>query len=60
MEVLASIKSDQLLKKYMHLLIVRGLFLDISEAFDKVWYEGIIFKLNQIWKIVAFHKKPPK
>ena len=26
---------------------VRGVFLDISKAFDKVWYKGIIFKLQQ-------------
>ena len=26
---------------------VRGVFLDISEAFDKVWLKGIIFKLKQ-------------
>ena len=25
---------------------VRGVFLDISKAFDKVWHDGIIFKLR--------------
>ena len=25
---------------------VRGVFLDISKAFDKIWHDGIIFKLQ--------------
>ena len=28
-------------------LEVRGIFLYISKAFDKVWHDGLIFKLHQ-------------
>ena len=28
-------------------LEVRGVFLDISKAFDKIWHKGLIYKLKQ-------------
>ena len=28
-------------------LEVRGIFLDISKAFDKVWHNGLLFRLRQ-------------
>ena len=30
-----------------HLIKVRGVFIDTSKAFDKVWHKVIIFKLKQ-------------
>lgn len=28
-------------------LETRAVFLDISKAYDKVWYEGLLYKLKQ-------------
>ena len=36
---------------------VRGVFLDISKAFDKVWHDGIIFKLKQNGISRKLHKR---
>ena len=39
--------SHEILSAFDIGLEVRGLFLDISKAFDKVWHAGLIYKLRQ-------------
>ena len=39
--------NHEILNAFDKGLEVRGIFLDISEAFDKVWHDRLIFKLRQ-------------
>ena len=39
--------THELYQSFDDRLEVRGVFLDISKAFDKVWHEGLIYKLKQ-------------
>ena len=39
--------THEIYKSFEDGLDVRGVFLDISKAFDKVWHKGLIYKLKQ-------------
>ena len=39
--------THEIYKSFDNEFEVKGVFLYISKAFDKVWHEGIIFKLKQ-------------
>ena len=39
--------TQEIYKSFDEGFEVRGIFLDISKAFDKVWHEGLLLKLNQ-------------
>ena len=39
--------THEICSSFDKVLEVRSVFLNISKAFDKVWYDGIIFKLTQ-------------
>ena len=39
--------THEIYKSFVDGYEIRGLFLDISKTFDKVWHNGLIYKLKQ-------------
>ena len=39
--------THKILKGYDDGLEIRGVFLDISKGFDKIWHDGLIYKLRR-------------
>ena len=39
--------AHEIISTFDHGHEVRGVFLDISKAFDRNWHEGLLFKLQQ-------------
>ena len=52
-QILVNINFSQYCMKFINLLIVihqkmSGIFLDLSKAFDRVWHDGLVYKINRI------------
>ena len=39
--------THEIYKSFDACLDVRAVFLDISKTFNKVWYQGLLYKLKQ-------------
>ena len=39
--------THQTYKSFDEVFEVRGVFLDISKVFDKIWHKGLLLRLNQ-------------